>query len=77
MYRQVGLRAVLLGAGVSGVAGPVGSHGHLPAPLRLLLLLAAGGLTVYLTVSIALLVLAVAFRLRCGWGREPDPITTL
>jgi hypothetical protein len=41
-----------------------------------LLLLAAGGLTLYLTVSIALLVLAVAFRLRAGRHRSTDPTTT-
>jgi hypothetical protein len=66
MYRQIGLRAALLGAGASGVAG---AHDRIPAPLRLLLLLAAGGLALYLSVSIGLLVLAVAFRLR----RRSDP----
>ena len=47
MYRQIGLRAVLLGAGASGVAS---AHDRIPAPLRPLLLLAAGGLGLYLTV---------------------------
>jgi hypothetical protein len=38
-------------------------------------MLAAGGLTLYLTISFSLLVLAVAFRLRGGQGRTPDPTT--
>ena len=73
MYRQVGLRAVLLGASASGVTGSAGGQGRLPGPLRLLLLVAAGGLTVYLTASITLLVLAVAFRLCGDRVRQPDP----
>lgn len=77
MYRQIGLRSALLGASASGVAGSVGVHDRLPTPLRLLLLLAAGGLTLYLTVSITLLVLAVAFRLRIGPSRSTDPTTTV
>ena len=66
----------MLGASASGVAGSVDLYNRLPAPLRLLLLLAAGGLTLYLTVSVALLVLAVAFRLRAGRHRSTDPTTT-
>lgn len=76
MYRQIGLRSALLGASASGAAGSVGGHDHLPPPLRLMLGLAAGGLTLYLTVSIILLVLAVAFRLRAGRNRSTDPTTT-
>ncbi len=76
MYRQIGLRSALLGASASGVAGSVGLHNRFPTPLRLLLVLAAGGLTLYLTVSITLLVLAVAFRLRAGRNGSTDPITT-
>jgi hypothetical protein len=76
MYRQIGLKATLLGASASGVAGAVGVEHHLPTPLRLLLFLAAGGLTLYLTAAISLLVLAVTFRLRDGLGRTPDPTTT-
>ena len=76
MYRQIGLRSALLGASASGVAGSVGVHDRLPPPLRLLLVLAAGGLTLYLTVSVTLLVLAVAFRLRAGRNRSTDPTTT-
>jgi hypothetical protein len=75
MYRQIGLRSALLGASASGVGGSVGVHDRLPPPLRLLLMLAAGGLTLYLTISFSLLVLAVAFRLRGGQGRPSDPTT--
>jgi hypothetical protein len=76
MYRQIGLRSALLGASASGVAGSVGVHDRLPPPLRLLLMLAAGGLTLYLMVSVTLLVLAVAFRLRAGRNRSTDLPTT-
>ncbi len=76
MYRQIGLKATLLGASASGVAGSVGVGGRLPTPLRLLLVLAASGLALYLTASISLLVLAVTFRLRDGLCRTPDPNTT-
>jgi hypothetical protein len=76
MYRQIGLRSVLLGASASGAAGSVGIYDGLPTPLRLLLVLAAGGLTLYLTVSITLLVVAVAFRLRAGRRQPTDPTTT-
>jgi tetrahydromethanopterin S-methyltransferase subunit D len=75
MYRQIGLRSALLGASGSGVAGSIGVHDRLPTPLRLLLVLAAGGLTLYLIVSITLLVLAVGFRLRAGSNRATDPTT--
>jgi hypothetical protein len=77
MYRQIGLRAALLGASASGTAGSVGVHDRLPAPLRLLFLLVAGGLTLYLAISISLLVLAVAFRLRGRRDRAPEPTTIL
>jgi sensor domain CHASE-containing protein len=76
MYRQIGLRSALLGTSASGVAGAVGVHDRLPTPLRLLLVLAAGGLTLYMTVSVTLVVLAVAFRLRAGPNRSTDPTTT-
>jgi hypothetical protein len=76
MYRQIGLRSALLGASASGVAGSVGVQNRLPTPLRFLLLLAAGGLTLYLAISVALLVLAVAFRLRACCHRSTDPTTT-
>jgi tetrahydromethanopterin S-methyltransferase subunit D len=76
MYRQIGLRSALLGASASGVAGSVGAQNRLPTPLRLLLLLAAGGLSLYLTISVTLLVLAVAFRMRNGSNRSTDPTTT-
>ncbi len=75
MYVQLGLRATLLGASASGVAGAVGVHGSLPTPLRLLLVLATGGLSLCLTVSVALLLAAVAFRLCAGQGRTPHPTT--
>jgi hypothetical protein len=75
MYRQIGLRSALLGASASGVAGSIGVHNRLPTPLRLLLMLAAGGLTLYLTIFITLLALAVAFRLRAGRDRITDPNT--
>ncbi len=76
MYVQLGLRAILLAGGASGAAGAVvGVHGSLPTPLRLLLVLATGGLWLCLTVSVALLVVAVAFRLCAGPGRAPHPTT--
>jgi hypothetical protein len=75
MYRQLGLRVALLGTGASGIAG-AGVHSRLPAPLRLLLLLAAGGLTLYLTFFITLLALAIAFRLRGRPLPSTDPGTT-
>jgi hypothetical protein len=75
MYVQLGLRAILLGGGASGAAGAVAMHGSLPTPLRLLLVLATGGLWLCLAVSVALLVVAVAFRLCAGPGRAPHPTT--
>ena len=76
MYRQIGLRSALLGASASGVGGSVGVQDRLPTPLRLLLVRTASGLTLYLAVSVTLLVLAVAFRLRAGRNRPTDPTTT-
>src|ERR671930_749407 len=64
MYGHVGLRASLLGAGASTLTGAIGGFPRPPAPLLPLLLLAGGGLTLYLTACLALLALAVAFRLR-------------
>jgi hypothetical protein len=75
MYVQLGLRATLLGAGVSGIARGVGMHGSVPAPLRLLLVLATGGLSLYLAMTVALLVAAVALRLCAGAGRAARPTT--
>jgi hypothetical protein len=77
MYGHIGLRATLLGASASGVAGVVGAGSRLPAPLRPLLLLTSGGLALYLSVSVALLVMAVAFRLHATRDAAPDPATTL
>jgi hypothetical protein len=77
MYSHVGLRASLIGAGTSGVAGAVGVHSSLPAPLRLLLVVTSGGLTLYLSATVTLLVLAVAFRLHATRDAARHPAAPL
>jgi hypothetical protein len=63
MYRQLGLRATVLGASASGAAGVAGAAPDLPAIVRLLLLFMTFSMALYLAISFVLVALTLIFRL--------------
>ena len=63
MYRQLGLRATVLGASASGAAGVAGAAPDLPGIVRILLLLMTISMALYLAISFVLVALTLIFRL--------------